>query len=91
MAAKTTVNGPEDHLWRGTICGVTEPTDSAEDMTSVRPARTQCSRVGKAPPIDTFTGENSDTLWETGCRHLNELYTGMGGVKKKDCCCWLGT
>ena len=26
--------------------------------------RTQSARVGKAPPIDTFTGENPDTLWE---------------------------
>ena len=26
--------------------------------------RSHTSRVGKAPPIDTFTGENSDVLWE---------------------------
>ena len=26
--------------------------------------RTHTSRVGKAPPVDTFTGENCDVLWE---------------------------
>ena len=26
--------------------------------------RTHNSRVGKAPPIDTFTGKNCDVLWE---------------------------
>ena len=26
--------------------------------------RTRTSRVGKAPPVDTFTGENCDVLWE---------------------------
>ena len=26
--------------------------------------RSHTSRVGKVPPIDTFTGENCDVLWE---------------------------
>ena len=26
--------------------------------------RSHSTRIGKAPPIDTFTGENSDVLWE---------------------------
>ena len=26
--------------------------------------RNHTSRVGKAPPIDTFTGKNCDVLWE---------------------------
>ena len=43
-----------------TTTGVIVPRRSERETV----VRSHTSRVGKAPPIDTFTGENSDVLWE---------------------------
>ena len=47
------------------------------------------SRVGKAPPIHTFTGENVMSYGRIGCQLLSGLLIGMVRVRTKSCCSWL--
>ena len=44
------------------------------------------SRVGKAPPIYTFTGENVMSYGRIGCQLLSGLLIGMVRVRTKSCC-----
>ena len=49
------------------------------------------ARREKAPPIDQFSGESSDVMFEDWLQHWSEQPTGMGGVVKRNCCSWLAT
>ena len=42
-------------------------------------------RRGKAPPVDPFTGESEEVLWEDWLPTLERAAPGMAGVKKKNC------
>ena len=48
--------------------------------------RTRTSRVGKAPSVDTFTGEMS--YGRIGCQHLSVPLIGTIGVRTKSCYSW---
>ena len=65
-AARTPVEGPIDS--RATVAETAQH-DSLNELsipTSRQPdtSMVQSSRKGKAPPVDLFTGESSDVLWE---------------------------
>ena len=73
---------------RALVCRPLEvtPSDSGtlvrrfEYETSERPSS---SRVGKAPPIDTFTGESADFHGKIGCHYLKRLLIEMDRRNRK--------